>query len=523
MLKFIMQTLNLRIAYDTNTLIYRFKQIPIIKNWIPQSLYGNDGLKSVFQVISILFHIVGLFLRKILYALLMIFLFQSSLKSKDGNILLTVYFFLTIMGAFCNNEMISASKEKYYTVTLMRVNAKKYALFSFFFDLIEQMVGFLPVYLIAIFGFHLPFYLLPIFILFHISAKLIGAMVALKYYEWKKKMILNNWYIMLPFYLLLFGCAYGLPFIPILVTPILFSVIAIILFLIALLCAIPYLKKTEIYYRLYRSEFTFNVVLFGTKSNQKEMQKKQYEKMIDEGRSINTSKKGYEYFNELFVTRHHSILTKSAYRMAIIYLVLVVVAGISVVVIPVMGERLNRILMTFLPYFVFIMYFSNRGSVITQAMFMNCDHSMLAYRFYRKADVILNLFKTRLKTILKINFPPTIVIALGLPILLYLSGGTSQPLNYFLLFISIIAMYVFFSVHYLVMYYLLQPYNINMEQKGMLYSIVSSVTYLVAYFCIQMKVPTPIFAIFVIAFAIIYALVALYLVYHYAPKTFHLK
>lgn len=523
MLKLMMQTLQLRIAYDTNTFIYRLKHIPIIKKWIPQSLYGNDGMKSIFQVISVLLHIAGLFLKKILYALLMIALLMMILESNDANILLTVYFFLTITGSLSYNEMLTASKEKYYSVTLMRVNAKKYALCSFIFDMIEQIIGFLPLYLIAIFGFHLPFYLLPFLILFHISMKLIGAMIALMYYEKKGKMVLSNFYFLIPFYLILFACAYGLPFFQIFVTPQIFSLLAMLFTSLAIIFAIPYLKKTNVYYRLYRNEFTLNAILFGAKPNQKEIQKLQYEKMIDNKKPITTTKKGYEYFNELFVARHHSILTKSANRMALIYLAIVIIAGIFVVMIPVVANRINRMLMVFLPYFVFIMYFSNRGSIITQAMFMNCDHSMLAYRFYKKADVILNLFKVRLKTLLKINFPPTIVIALGLPILLYLSGGTTQPIHYFLLFISIIAMYVFFSVHYLVMYYLLQPYNINMEQKGMLYSAVSSGTYMVAYFCIQFKAPITIFAIFVIVFAIVYALSALYFVYHYAPKTFHLK
>ena len=47
---------------------------------------------------------------------------------------------------------------------------------------------------------------------------------------------------------------------------------------------------------------------------------------------------------------------------------------------------------------------------------------------------------------------PATVIAVGLPLLLFLSGGTDQILNYVLLFVSILAMSVFFSVHTLVMY-----------------------------------------------------------------------
>lgn len=55
------------------------------------------------------------------------------------------------------------------------------------------------------------------------------------------------------------------------------------------------------------------------------------------------------------------------------------------------------------------------------------------------------------------------MIALGLPMLLYMTGGTDELFNYAVLFVSIIAMSVFFSVHNMVLYYLLQPYNTNLE------------------------------------------------------------
>ena len=64
------------------------------------------------------------------------------------------------------------------------------------------------------------------------------------------------------------------------------------------------------------------------------------------------------------------------------------------------------------------MYLINRGSVVTQAMFYNCDHAMLRYNFYREPDVILGLFKKRLTMLIKINLLPAIVIAIGSIVLL---------------------------------------------------------------------------------------------------------
>ena len=214
---------------------------------------------------------------------------------------------------------------------------------------------------------------------------------------------------------------------------------------------------------------------------------------------------------------------KSAKKTAIITFLIFVGIIVGVEINSDMRTRTNELLMTMLPWFVFVMYMINRGTVVTQAMFMNCDHSMLTYRFYKTPKVILALFKERLKTLIKINLLPAIVISVGLPILLYLTGGTDNYLNYIVLFTSIIAMSIFFSIHYLVMYYLLQPYNVNIEMKSSTYSVIQWITYIVCYMFLQIKLPTLYFGISTVVFCILYSIIALVLIYKYAPKTFKLR
>ena len=80
-------------------------------------------------------------------------------------------------------------------------------------------------------------------------------------------------------------------------------------------------------------------------------------------------------------------------------------------------------LLTFLPYFVFIMYAINRGTGFTQALFMNCDHSLLTYSFYKRPAFVLRLFSIRLREIIKVNLLPAAVIGGGLALLLLVTGG----------------------------------------------------------------------------------------------------
>jgi hypothetical protein len=192
-------------------------------------------------------------------------------------------------------------------------------------------------------------------------------------------------------------------------------------------------------------------------------------------------------------------------------------------ILPDIKSDINELIMTSLPYFLFVMYFINRGKVITQAMFMNCDHSMLTYRFYRQPKAILSLFTARLKYIILINLIPAVFIAIGLPLLLFITGGTPNPLNYILLLTSILTMSVLFSVHNIVLYYLLQPYNVNIEMKNAAYAIVNSITYLICYFAIYQQIPTLIFGSLITAFCILYVIAALFLAYKLAPRTFKLR
>lgn len=192
-------------------------------------------------------------------------------------------------------------------------------------------------------------------------------------------------------------------------------------------------------------------------------------------------------------------------------------------IFPEFKEKTNELLLNFLPYFVFIMYLINRGTGFTRALFMNCDHSLLTYPFYKEPRSVLRLFSIRLREIIKVNLLPAFIIGIGLPLLLYLSGGTDNPLNYLILFVSIICMSIFFSVHYLTVYYLLQPYNAGTQIKSGTYRLVLTATYLVSFYIMKLRVPIFAFGMAAIAFCILYCVLACVLIYRLAPKTFKLR
>lgn len=223
------------------------------------------------------------------------------------------------------------------------------------------------------------------------------------------------------------------------------------------------------------------------------------------------------------IKRHKKILWNSTKKISYVcaFLVAAVLAGVYL--LPEEKTVINEIVMTWLPYFVFIMYAINRGTNFTQALFMNCDHSLLTYSFYKQPSFILRLFQIRLREIMKINAVPALVIGIGLALILFATGGTDNPLNYVVLVVSILCMSLFFSIHYLTIYYLLQPYNAGTELKSGTYRIVLSVTYVICFALMRLRMPIMIFGIMTIVFCVLYSIVASILVYRLAPKTFRLR
>ena len=114
------------------------------------------------------------------------------------------------------------------------------------------------------------------------------------------------------------------------------------------------------------------------------------------------------------------------------------------------------------------------------------------------------------------------IYVLILAIWLSLSGMAITPAR-LILFPLIMAYYVFFTIHLLFLYYILQPYTQDVQVKNPLYKIIDFAVYLFCYMPLFLKPDMTIHAVFIIILTIIYALVARTLIPRLAPKTFRIK
>lgn len=510
----------LKNAYRVNSILYSLKQLPIIKRILPEKLYGVRGLKILGNIISAIWEFIMIFLGKFLYIAFMIAAMLGIYQTNSAATFLHIFFFLTICGGLMNTYLFDPTKDKYYAMFLMNMDAKEYTISNYLYQMIKVLIGFLPFTCFYGMSVGLPLgitILCPIFVM---MVKTFINSLSLIDFKRTKKVKNENlptsvvWILLL----VLLVCAYALPYISIVMPTWMF------LIFFGLSLGLGIFGFYQIfhfpYYRfLYKQLLTNAPLVIDQTSIRRDASLSQ----IELDTSLNSTKEGFSYFHELFVKRHRKILTKAIKKQTIVLVGIAIVMSFLVKVNASVASTTNHLMLVFLPYFVFIMYMLNRGTTLTQAMFMNCDHAMLSYRIYRKPDVILGLFKERLKTLIGLNLIPATVIGFTLALLLFLSGGTSNVYNYFVLFFSILAMSVFFSVHYLVMYYLLQPYNVHTEMKSSTYSVVQGVTYFVCYYMMQLRLPTFYFGLSVTAFCILYSLLSLWFAYRLAPKTFKLR
>ena len=527
MLKTLRLSFALKNTYRVNGILYAIKQVPLLRRILPYNIYKVKGFKVFANVLSVLWEIISAFLGKLLYFLLMIIaplaLYELP-PEREPAVFLHIFVLLTVIGAFANSYMFNPQKDKYYAMILLGMDSKEYTLVNYSYALIKLILGFtLCAFLLGSMA-GLAAWQCILIPLFAVGMKTAWAAYDLREYEHtgavknENKLDKFAWIAIA----LLLAIAYGLPVIGF-VLPETVSVILMGIGILAGIVGIPKILRFQHYRALYKELLTESLTIQMDKSAQVKLQQSQVNKMISTDTSVTSNKNGFAYLNELFIKRHQKILWKSSEKITVGALAVLAVGVFAVLFFPETKEGINKILLNALPYFVFVMYLINRGVGFTRALFVNCDHSLLTYPFYKSPSNILRLFRIRLWEIMKINLLPASVIGVGLTFLLFLSGGTDNPINYVLIFVTITALSIFFSVHYLTLYYLIQPYNAGTEIKSGTYQLVIWLTYMICYIMIQIKLPTLYFGIATIVFCVAYSAVASVLVYKLAPKTFRIR
>lgn len=540
MKKTIKRIYQINAANTVNSFIYFLKKLWLIGKLIPDSLYEDTSLKVGLSVFAVIVKQLLELMGKVLYVLIMVA--APILIAKESGIgdsqnytpyVIHILFVLScILGPIEDSNIFKASQNKYLCLKYLKMNPKHYVHASLITRYVPFFLYFLPVVVLTVLiaggSFLDGFLFWTVMICFRIMGE------AFQLFLYKRKNYVFSRKIGMVWMTIFLGIivAYYPLFMknPWMVSQIVLHPITIVLCEILLLCSLyyivfgykeygtKYLRSIDTKYfnseiKMQAKQNAFKDVALKESDLQEELDKKEgYENL-----------KGYHFLNAIFFARHRRQLTKPVYyRLGIIAIVFAVLMAISVILPEaalVMRKNISRVV----PSLVFVMYLASTAGKSTRAMFYNCDISLLRYGFYRSPQTILSNFRIRL---IRISLHNLIVAgALSLAVLVFcLAGGTRWVTPDLWMFVgAALLLSIFFTVHNLFLYYVFQPYSTELDIKNPFFKIINSVIYVLSYACFQIEAASAAFTVGVLIFTLIYIIVALALVYKFAPRKFRVK
>ncbi|KAA9299119.1 MULTISPECIES: hypothetical protein [Aerococcus] len=199
--------------------------------------------------------------------------------------------------------------------------------------------------------------------------------------------------------------------------------------------------------------------------------------------------KGITYINAIFFDRLGHRLNKQRRIIFLIVLGLfaLISGGIFVYQFFFHGDLeisqadLEKAYQTYLVVMViYACLFLNIGESFTRFCFFNMDRYLMHNNYYRNPDLLAEAMVIRFKRCFRYNLPTLLVLMLGSSLVYFQLGGQRLlPLG--ILLLSQVVVMVFFTVHYLYLYYWLQPFTANLESKSPLYNIIRSLSIFIPY------------------------------------------
>lgn len=520
---------NISFSEKMNSWIYIFTKIPLLGKLTPKNIYNSNKTKVIISNIARVFAFIFQFLGKFIYLILAIGLPALYISRKtNGNeqlIAVQIFFFLSfILEPIVNNMFTMYLGRDFFMINLMRFDAKQYYLSNILFNYITDMISFFVV---------IKFMGVPLFETFVIVTGLMSFRVIIQAFYVLTNKVMGFHLSSKPNLMLLSMfiptiLAYGLPFIDLIFNiksmfmNMYFMAILVGLAIISLIYLITYKKYTALGKRiLLKDEIDkltnisknapFNdIAIDNKKIDTKSLIKDKYE-----------NEHGIKYLNLKFIERHKKIIFNPVKRIVIVVLALFVAALGVIISFPKSHEIINETILSSTGILVFILYVICIGEKTTKAFFFNCDNSLLRYSFYTEPKFILQNFKERVKLVTLFNLIPALTMGISLLIIMILIKG--DIIRFIPIFVSIITLSIFFTVHYLFLYYITQPYTSQLKIKSPIYRFASVVVYCLAIIALQIRTANLFFTIGIIILTIIYTLVSLFMVKKYAHKTFRFK
>lgn len=532
--KYIYLMEHIQTIQKVNGLLYYAKMIPWLGKKIPDHWYHSAHIKTIVSIFMMLVTLLMSFALKVGYVLVVLILPLSLLEQTQSNMGVYSIWLFMILSGFGGPLLTSATtqpaKKEYVMISLMHMNAKRYTIARWIWELGMDTLMLSIVFLFVMKYYHMPLWYVGILMLYFVGMHLGGEALHTRYYQTHEKALASCYPFIFGGVIIIFGFAYGSLFLPMNLSAYTNVLMALLLVMAlgACLISIPMLRKVD-YTAILRKGLLSNRAIYDgtlmTQSRHADIELKDKDYDVEEFKQqVFSSKHGYEYLNALFFQRHKRLFYRPMRRRIIGIIGAFLLFDAALLYFGkelIIGDWNQPFLL--LPAVLFPMYFTSIGERVTRAMFYNCDSSLLHYGYYRQPNVILQNFKIRLKKIVLMNGLLALLMVLGYGSVLLLVWNETFVLWEHLLFVAcIFGISIFFSIHHLFLYYILQPYTGELEMKSPMFAIINSIVYMGCYFSTRID-GTVIFAYVILAVTILYSVVAMMLVYRLAPKNFHIR
>lgn len=524
-------------ALGFNKIINYIQKIPLLKNLVNPYIYGDyekkDKLALIIKILMIIKNIFG----KIFYILILYFIssFPYSIIQEiwgDHLISRTELFYLVWlaflwMGTYKNSVsgIDKDTKIMLYSFRLPYEQYHDYAKRSLFEDrIIYALVLSVAFYILELSPLLIGLAVLTIFI-----ARMYADVIEIAYVLKKGFSEKNQWIETLKFLV-----KFVLPFI----------VWHFISYNVAILALPVYLLGVTIYLSIYlRNQRFMDLLEKATHYHIQEFDEAQItlananlkgietDELSDEAfASTNLeSKKGYTLYNDIFIKRHRKLWFKPLRNTIVIYAGVLTIATLAYLILSWFGlvsevdmQDFDKFLPVIIKIYLFGMYFTNLGEKLTKAYYLHGDYSLLHYAFYKRKENIWRQYLSRLKTLMLINLVPGIIVIaflliwqLILPDILIVED-TLRTAS------SIILITLFFSIHSLTLYYLIQPFNKKLEAKSSVYFLINFAVYMFVINADDIFMSNT-GVMIVGAFVLVYFVLSVILVKLFSHKTFQWK
>lgn len=530
MFNIFLKSFEIKLVISINKFLYYLNKLFKIKE-----LYSLLEFKKIIYIIFIIFKLIFILFKKSFYIIIFVVITSGVIGNNEllqSKYAFNIYFYLYFFGSsFYNVTSFKHNFNDSIMIYYLKVDIYSYKvskiLFSKVIDFVLSIPGLLIIYFIGSVNIYEVFIYALIIQLFKLT---IEACYLLLYKCTGISFITKLWYKVLIVILTLY-LAYGLIIFNIYldIKSIVLSIPFISLIALLSLLSFKYITKYSYYNKLtkYLSDDSmmndYNTFKKFKRNRFKEVNVEYHElKSLSFNNVIN--KFGFNFFHYLFFERHKKNYLKNLLNRCYALIITVLIFYVTYIIIIRQYSLLDLSIIFYNhSYYYFVLYILNLSDPITKSFYINCDNHMLHHSYYKEPKIIFLGFIYRFKKILLCNSFVSVLLFLILILIKILLGVYINVFDLFMLFITIISLNLFFSFHFIFMYYIFQPYSSNNCLLNPLYKIISYFVYILAIFFLIIKINYITYSISVFIFSIIYLLIGLLIIRKIGRITFKLK